>query len=234
MGTGRPSFMTHPDVRIAAICDVDGRQDRAAVVALVQSTLGYTPPDDGDFRRAARERKDIDAVLISTPDHWHALPTVDACKAGKDVFVEKPLSLVVTEGRAMVKAARDNKRVVQIGNHITTIGRSSGSVVRAGAQRALGNDAVKVGLLGPTLGRPGQEPVPGHATAGRARLRVLARAGAAAQVQPEPRPLPVPLLLGLLGRDVHRFLVPHHGRGGTGRSICRRPRTVWPSAAASW
>src|SRR5262249_55771087 len=61
---------------------------------------------------------DIDAVCIATPDHWHALPTVQACNAGKDVFVEKPLAYTIGEGRAMVKAARANKRVTQMGNHI--------------------------------------------------------------------------------------------------------------------
>jgi predicted dehydrogenase len=58
----------------------------------------------------------VQAVVIATPDHWHALMAVAACQAGKDVYVEKPLSLVVREGRAMVKAARDHKRVVQVGS----------------------------------------------------------------------------------------------------------------------
>ena len=59
----------------------------------------------------------MDAVVICTPDHWHALQTIHACQAGKDVYVEKPLSLCVAEGRAMVEAARKHKRVTQVGLH---------------------------------------------------------------------------------------------------------------------
>ncbi|MBI4893513.1 MAG: Gfo/Idh/MocA family oxidoreductase, partial [Acidobacteria bacterium] len=68
--------------------------------------------------RKLLEMKDLDAVMIATPDHWHALPTVQACQAGKDVFVEKPLSYSIGEGRAMVRAAQRYKRVTQMGNHI--------------------------------------------------------------------------------------------------------------------
>src|SRR5262245_55455899 len=67
-----------------------------------------------DFRRAL-ESKEIDAVVVATPDHWHALPTILACDAGKDVYVEKPLAYTVAEGRAMVEAARRTGRIVQIG-----------------------------------------------------------------------------------------------------------------------
>ena len=70
----------------------------------------------GDFRKIL-ERDDIDAVIVATPDHWHAIQTIDACEAGKDVYVEKPVSLTVVEGRKMVEAARRNQRVVQVGTH---------------------------------------------------------------------------------------------------------------------
>jgi predicted dehydrogenase len=69
-----------------------------------------------DYRELL-DRKDVDAVVICTPDHWHALQTVHACAAGKDVYVEKPLSLCVTEGRRMVEAARKHDRVTQVGIH---------------------------------------------------------------------------------------------------------------------
>jgi predicted dehydrogenase len=67
-----------------------------------------------DFRKLL-ELKDVDAVLIATPDHWHAAAAVLACQAGKDVYVEKPTSLTIREGRAMVNAARKNNRIVQVG-----------------------------------------------------------------------------------------------------------------------
>jgi predicted dehydrogenase len=117
MGTGRlRQFLAHPDVRIGAICDVDqSHADRAA--ALVEKTSGYKPRTLGDFRRLLEDRE-IDAVAVVTPDHWHAIPAVRAFEAGKDVFVEKPLSYSVAEGRAMADASAAHKRVSQMGNHI--------------------------------------------------------------------------------------------------------------------
>jgi len=95
-----------------AVCDVD-RTVLAQAKALVEATNGkcaaYT-----DYRRLL-ENKDIDAVVVSTPDHWHALNTIDACAAGKDVYCEKPLSLTIAEGQAMLHAARRYDRVVQTG-----------------------------------------------------------------------------------------------------------------------
>ena len=137
MGTGRlKEFMTHPDVRIAAICDVDGRH-RDAAIALVQSTLGYAPPGEGDFRRLLTN-KDIDAVAIQTPDHWHAITAVRAMEAGKDVFVEKPLSYSVAEGRAMADASTRHARVTQMGNHIHNTGRNYRNVVEIVQSGSLG------------------------------------------------------------------------------------------------
>jgi predicted dehydrogenase len=109
-------FLQHPDVRIGAICDVDGRHlDRA--VELVETARAYKPKAVRDYRRVLDDR-DIHAVVVVTPDHWHAIPTVRAFDAGKDVFVEKPLSYSVAEGRAMADASARYKRVSQMGNHI--------------------------------------------------------------------------------------------------------------------
>ena len=85
------------------------RPSRRGRCALGGSARGY-----GDFRRLLDDR-DVDAVVVSTPDHWHALMTMMACAAGKDVYVEKPLTLFVREGRWMVDVARRHKRVVQVG-----------------------------------------------------------------------------------------------------------------------
>ena len=113
MGEGNMNdFMKHAEVEVAAVCDVhQGRLDRA--VGLVDKKYGRKPMAVKDFRRVM-DMKDIDAVVISTPDHWHALPFIYACETGKDVFCEKPISHDIVEGRAMLGAAKRYKRVVQI------------------------------------------------------------------------------------------------------------------------
>ncbi|HEY3837020.1 MAG TPA: Gfo/Idh/MocA family oxidoreductase [Bryobacteraceae bacterium] len=96
--------------RSIALCDVDtGRLDKAA------TRVGGHPKIYRDFRRLL-EDKDVDAVFIATPDHWHALMTVMACEAGKDVYVEKPACLTIEEGRAMIQATERYARVVQVGS----------------------------------------------------------------------------------------------------------------------
>src|SRR6476646_3783212 len=102
-------FMAQPDVEVAAICDLDDSRLEDGV-----ATSGGKPERFKDFRKLL-ERQDIDAVVVSTPDHWHALLTIMACAAGKDVYVEKPLTLFIKEGRWMVEAAHHYKRVVQVG-----------------------------------------------------------------------------------------------------------------------
>ena len=96
------------DVEIAAICDVfEPNLAKAGEIAPAAAR-------HADFRRVLDD-KTIDAVVIGTPDHWHALLTVLACQAGKDVYVEKPTSVAIAEGRAMVEAARKYNRIVQVG-----------------------------------------------------------------------------------------------------------------------
>jgi len=104
------------DVRIAAICDLDKRHMEHAI-GIVEKARGYKPQGISDFRKLL-ENKEIDAVTVVTPDHWHAIPTIAAFEAGKDVFVEKPMSYSVAEGRAMADASLNHKRVTQMGNHI--------------------------------------------------------------------------------------------------------------------
>ena len=114
IGAGRQGLgdlgnaMRRPDVDVAAVCDVY-QTNLAKGAALAPKAEQY-----GDFRRVL-DRKDIDAVIIGTPDHWHAAQTILACEAGKDVYVEKPISVTITEGRRMVEAARKYNRVVQAG-----------------------------------------------------------------------------------------------------------------------
>ena len=98
-----------PGVDFVAVCDV--YDPRAAEV---REWAGSHAKSFRDFRKVL-ELKEVDAVLIATPDHWHAIPAVLACQAGKDVYVEKPLAHNVREGRAMIAAAKKYNRVVQVG-----------------------------------------------------------------------------------------------------------------------
>jgi len=111
------TFLGSQQVQNVAVCDVDAAK-AAAAKELVDAHYGH---HDCRIYRDFREmldRDDIDAVSIATPDHWHAIPTIEACRRGKDVHVEKPLSLTIREGRAMVEAARRYGRVVQTGSEV--------------------------------------------------------------------------------------------------------------------
>jgi predicted dehydrogenase len=96
-------------VEVAAVCDVYEPNLQKGLEA-----AGGKAKAVKDFRQVLDE-KEIDAVIVATPDHWHPLPTVMACQAGKDVYVEKPICVAVEEGKKMVEAARKYKRVVQVG-----------------------------------------------------------------------------------------------------------------------
>ena len=102
-------------VEVVSLCDVDRRMlgEAAAMVAQRQASK-KVPRTYGDYRAMLKE-KDLDIVLIATPDHWHALPMIAAVAAGADVYVQKPISVDVVEGQAMVAAARRHGRVVQVG-----------------------------------------------------------------------------------------------------------------------
>jgi len=99
--------------RVTAICDVDENLF-AQAIADIEKLGGEKPKTVVDFRDLL-EDKDIDAISISSPDHWHALQLIWACQAGKDVYQEKPISYTVQEGRKMVEAARKYERIVQVG-----------------------------------------------------------------------------------------------------------------------
>src|SRR5712692_5686889 len=102
-------------VEVVSLCDVDRRMlaDAAEQVASRQASK-KKPRTYGDYRAMLRE-KDLDIVLVATPDHWHALAMIAAVEAGADVYVQKPISVDVVEGQAMLAAARKHKRVVQVG-----------------------------------------------------------------------------------------------------------------------
>ena len=102
-------------VEVVGLCDVDAKAREAAgdLVAKRQAS-GKVPALFGDYRRLLTETKP-QIVLVATPDHWHCLPMIEACAAGADVYVQKPISFDVVEGRAMVAAARRHGRTVQVG-----------------------------------------------------------------------------------------------------------------------
>src|SRR5215470_15964272 len=120
MGMGNLGVaMKQPGVEVAAVCDVYQPHLEKAVAATSRGANGEPGARKAargvtDFREILQD-KSIDVVCIATPDHWHAYMTVEACKNGKDVYVEKPIAVAVEEGRKMVEAARKYKRVVQAG-----------------------------------------------------------------------------------------------------------------------
>jgi predicted dehydrogenase len=125
------NFKAQPDVQIVGLAETYRPRLEAGAALIGGNVTQYR-----DFRRLL-ENKDIDAVLVATPDHWHALMTMMACAAGKDVYVEKPLTLFVQEGRWMVETAKRYKRVVQVG----TQQRSGPHYLRA-------RDLIRSGRLG--------------------------------------------------------------------------------------
>jgi predicted dehydrogenase len=103
--------LPNEDVDVVALCDV-----YEPYLKQQAAKVGGTVATYADFRELLK-RDDLHGVVIATPDHWHAVQTIMACDAGKDVYVEKPLSVTIREGRRMVEAARRNRRIVQVGTH---------------------------------------------------------------------------------------------------------------------
>ncbi len=132
-------FAANPGSEVVAVCDVDDAMFAKPVKA-VEKAAGKAPAIEKDFRRLLDD-KTINAVTIATPDHWHALLTVLACQAGKDVYVEKPASHDVVEGRRMVEAARKYNRIVQLGTQ-----RRSAPYVQEAIERVRSGSIGKVGM----------------------------------------------------------------------------------------
>lgn len=123
---------------VVSLCDVDSNMGgRAAELVSQRLKTGKKPKLYGDFRKMLADDK-FDIVLVGTPDHWHALPMIAAVEAGADVYVQKPISIDVAEGQAMLAAARKHKRVVQVG----TQRRSTPHLIDAKKQ------VIDAGLLG--------------------------------------------------------------------------------------
>jgi predicted dehydrogenase len=129
------TFLPQKDVDLVAVCDVDDSQ-AGKTAERVAKHSGKKPATCRDYRKVLDD-KDVDAVIIATPDHWHAIPAIHAVMAGKDVYVEKPVGHNVAEGQAMIKAARKYDKIMAVG----TQQRSSTNF-----QKAV--EAVKSGKIG--------------------------------------------------------------------------------------
>jgi predicted dehydrogenase len=129
-------FLAAGEVQNVAVCDVDASA-RDAAKGLADAHYGNQDCKPYHDFREMLDRDDIDAVSIATPDHWHAIPTIWAARRGKDIHVEKPLSLTIRQGRAMVDAVREFGRVCQVGSE----GRSN-------ARCRLGCELVRNGRIG--------------------------------------------------------------------------------------
>ena len=163
---GRARFLlndclcTRKDVEVACVCDIDAKR-LGEGVTLVEKLTGRKPNAVADYRRMLDDRN-VHAVFSITPDHWHALSTIVACQAGKDVYVEKPCSQNVWEGRKMVEAARKYNRVVQVGAQTR-----SGNYTRQAAEYIRAGRLGKVHLVRvanmkqwDSIGRKPDAPVP--------------------------------------------------------------------------
>ena len=193
-----PSLQPMPDVEIAALCDVD---ESVLDMRLKQlNAKGRKPAVFTDFRKLL-EDKSIDAVSLATPNHHHALQTIWACQAGKDVYVEKPCTHNIFESRQIVAAARKYQRIVQHGtNSRSTVALREG--MRHLRDGLLGDVYMARGLcfgIRDTIGAHSGIPC----TCGRS-LRSVAGSGAETSVFEKPLPLHLALVLGLRQRQLRQ------------------------------
>ncbi|MBP7934913.1 MAG: Gfo/Idh/MocA family oxidoreductase [Phycisphaerae bacterium] len=152
-------------VNIVSLCDVDKKQvDEAAEMVATRQISKKKPRAYGDYREMLKE-KDLDIVLIATPDHWHALAMIAAVEAGADVYVQKPISVDVAEGAAMVAAARRTRRVVQVGTQRKSTPHlidAKKNVVEAGLLGKIGHVEMCCYYHMRANGNPPVQPVPDH------------------------------------------------------------------------
>jgi len=150
------TLMEKPEIEVAALCDVDS--DRMTNdINDVEKKYGKKPGIYSDFRKML-ERKDLNGVIIGTPDHWHALPLIMACEAGLDAYCEKPISHDITEAKAMDAAVKHFKKIVQVGTWQRSTSEFTSAVdyVRSGKAgkiilvRAWKTDDFRVGNVPPS------------------------------------------------------------------------------------
>ena len=194
-------------VEVVSLCDVDKQMLAGAAEMVAERQASKKKPRTYSDYRALLKEKDLDIVLIATPDHWHALPMIAAVQAGADVYVQKPISVDVVEGQAMLAAARKYKRVVQVG----TQRRSTPHLVEARDTIIQEGKLGKVGAGGGLLLLPHARPreSAGQRAAGNLGLRDMDRTGADASLQLSRPSSPLAGVYGVWQRDHGRHVHPH-------------------------
>ena len=164
-----PQLLRQPDVQVVAVCEVDKtRLDHAQKRVndkYSSNKSGFNGCDTYVDYREVIARDDIDAVCIATPDHWHATPLIEACKSGKDVYCEKPLTLTIAEAKRCIDAARKHKRIVQTGSQqrsgVFGPFRQAVEFIRSGRLGKIHKVTVGVGIPSVKCDLPAEEMEPG-------------------------------------------------------------------------
>jgi len=154
------SIVKQKDAEIVAVCDIDDAKF-AKALGVIQAAKHKEPRKEKDYRKLL-EDKSIDAIVVATPDHWHALLAVLGCQAGKDVYVEKPVSHNIVEGRRIVEAARKYNRIVQAGTQRRSMEHIKDAVeyIKGGALGKVGMSRAWIHQIRKPIGHGTPGPVP--------------------------------------------------------------------------
>ncbi len=198
-GSGDASAASHFG-DFVAVCDVDKKRAEAA---RTNGSIGKGQAEVyGDYRKLL-DRKDIDAVIVGTPDHWHTKVSIDAMKAGKDLYCEKPLTLTILEGKQLGQVVKSTGRVLQVGTQQRSdhnkVFQLAVAMVRAGRIGKI--KKVIAGINGAPSGGPFKKENPPP----ESQLGDVARPGAQGRVHQAALPLRVPLVVRVLRRQAHRL-----------------------------
>ena len=201
-----------------AVCDVDKRH---AERAREHKDIGKGKADVYEDYRKLLDRKDIDAVIIGTPDHWHTKICIDAMKAGKDIYCEKPLTLTIDEGKTLCRVAKETGRVVQVGTQQRSdhnrVFLLAVALVRSGRIGKIKRVTAAIG------GGPDRRPLPQGEAPRRIELGHVAGPGAEGRLHQAALPRRLPLVVRVFRRQAHRLGAPTTSTSASGPSARRSP-----------